>query len=59
MLALASRHTAVDSAVLRQTFQPVYTVIPAGEAEQFINEGNGAYVGALGALQSAMTQARS
>lgn len=55
ILALVSRHTAVDTTVMRSVFQPVYTVIPAGENERLVTESNAKYMSALVELQSAMT----
>ncbi|HEX6924608.1 MAG TPA: ImcF-related family protein [Longimicrobiaceae bacterium] len=56
LIALASRHTSVDSTVLRQLFQPVYAVIPPGESDSYINDANAPYMGGLVSLQSAMAQ---
>lgn len=55
IMALVSRHTAVDTTVMRQVFQPVHTVIPAGENDRLVTEGNAKYMSALVELQSAMT----
>ena len=59
MLSLAARHTAVDSTVMRRVFQPVHAVVPPGETERFVNDGNSPYVNALLGLQSAMAQVAS
>lgn len=56
MLALAAQHTAVDSSVMRQTFAPLYAVIPPGQAESLVNEGNAGYMNDLLALHAAMVQ---
>src|SRR5690606_15462845 len=56
MLALAARHTAVDSSVMRQVFQPVYAVVPPGESDSFVNEGNAGYMNDLLGLHAAMAQ---
>ena len=55
MLALAARHTAVDSAVAA-AFQPVHLVTPPTLEGSYLADGNRPYVDALISLQSAVNQ---
>jgi type VI secretion system protein ImpL len=54
-LSLVARNTAVDSA-MGVAFQPVHAVVPPDASDKFVNDANGAYVGALAALQGALEQ---
>jgi len=56
MLALASRNTDVDSAVVAQTFQPVHTVMPPAVTDRYISDANAPYIASLANLQSALEQ---
>lgn len=56
LLALTARHTAVDTVLFPEIFQPVHTVIPAGENEAYVNEGNAGYMNGLLSLHAAMAQ---
>jgi type VI secretion system protein ImpL len=57
LLALASRHTAVDSAVA-VAFQPLHEVVPP-DADRFIGGANESYMAALLELQLSFDQLRS
>ena len=56
LLALVSRHTAVDSVKVRPAFQPVHVVAPPGDTTKYIGEANEGYVNALIALQASLDQ---
>ncbi len=56
LLALTARHTAVDTLLFPEIFQPVHTVIPAGDNEAYVNEGNAGYMNGLLSLHAAMAQ---
>ena len=56
LLALVSRHTAVDSVKVRPAFQPVHVVAPPGDTTKYIGESNEGYVNALIALQASLEQ---
>jgi type VI secretion system protein ImpL len=57
MLALASRHTAMDS-VVAGSFQPLHEVLPP-DADRFIGDSNESYMAALLELQISFDQLRS
>ncbi len=56
LLALVSRHTAVDTAAISPAFQPVHVVTPPGDTTKYIGGGNEAYVNALVSLQASLEQ---
>jgi len=56
LLALASRHTAVDTTVVARAFQPIHLVVPPGETGQLVSESNAPYLTSLASLQGAMAQ---
>ena len=53
LLALVSVQTDVDSTVAA-AFQPVHTLVPPGQTDRLIGEGNQAYVDGLAALATAL-----
>jgi type VI secretion system protein ImpL len=59
MLALASRNTDVDSALVTPTFQPVHLVVPPDLTDRFISDANAPYIAALANLQSSLEQVSS
>ncbi|MGN6392865.1 MAG: ImcF-related family protein [Gemmatimonadales bacterium] len=56
LLALVSRHTAVDTTAIAPAFQPVHVVTPSGDSTKYIGGGNEAYVNALVSLQGSLEQ---
>lgn len=56
LLALASRHTAVDTSVVGRAFQPVQSVVPPDVTDRFIGAGNDQYMAALSDLYRTMEQ---
>jgi type VI secretion system protein ImpL len=59
MIALASRHTAVDSTTVGRAFQPVHQVVPPATADRYIGDANAGYIAALGGLEIALKQVAS
>ncbi len=59
MLALASRNTDVDSALVAPVFQPVHRVMPPEVTDRFISDANAPYIAALANLQSSLDQVNS
>jgi type VI secretion system protein ImpL len=57
LLALASRHTAVDSVAIGRTFRAVQVVVPPGVTDTYIGESNQGYMNALIALGNLVEQA--
>ena len=57
LFALASRHTAVDSATVGRAFRAVQLVVPPGAADTYIGESNQGYMNALIALGNLVEQA--
>jgi type VI secretion system protein ImpL len=57
LFALVSRHTDVDTAVVRRAFQPVHEVMPPGQVDPLIGEKNGQYMQALVQLHQIFEQA--
>ena len=53
LFALVSDHTDVDSAVAA-AFQPVQLVVPPGDTERLIGDGNQGYVDALAGIRTAL-----
>ena len=54
MFALVSQHTSVDSTVAA-AFQPVHVVVPPGQTDRLIGDGNQAYVDGLAAVRNALS----
>jgi type VI secretion system protein ImpL len=57
LLALVSRHTAVDSARVGAAFQPVHQVVPPTLADRVASDATAPYLVALGGLRSSVQQA--
>lgn len=57
LLALASRHTGVDTTEVAGAFQPLHQVVPPAMTDRFIGETNAGYVQALGGVHDALAQA--
>jgi type VI secretion system protein ImpL len=57
MLALAARHTNVDTMEVARAFQPLHQVVPPAMTDRFIGESNAGYVQALGGVHDALAQA--
>ncbi len=57
MLAVASRHTAVDSAQVGSVFQPVHSVVRPDSTERPAGGPNAAYMQALAGLHSSLKRA--
>jgi type VI secretion system protein ImpL len=56
LLAVASWHTSMDTAVVARVFQPVHLVVPPADGAQLVSESNAPYLSALTGLQLAMEQ---
>lgn len=56
MLALASRHTDVDSATIGEVFRPVHLITPPTVTDRLVTEPNAPYMQALGMLGSSLAQ---
>jgi type VI secretion system protein ImpL len=56
LFAIASRHTAVDTAAVGRAFQPVHGVVPPDVSDRFIGPGNEQYMAGLSDLYRTMEQ---
>lgn len=54
MFALVSQHTSIDSTVAA-AFQPVHVVVPPGQTDRLIGDGNQAYVDGLAEVRNALS----
>jgi type VI secretion system protein ImpL len=57
LLAVASRHTAVDTADVGRAFQPVHAVMPPDMTDRYISEANQNYVQGLVSVHAALERA--
>jgi type VI secretion system protein ImpL len=54
LMAVGSTNTDVDDPAVKNTFQPLQTVVPPGNMDKFVAPANQNYMSALSSLQSAI-----